>query len=100
VGKEARGLQRDSEPVGGVCRGRGSPYGALHGGVTQVGRHNGDGVVWGQGDRLLVQEVVVRWCSPRGGGSQTGGRSEATLDGEAHGGCDCGAFEAHRGGAA
>jgi hypothetical protein len=34
VGKEARGLRRDGEPVGGVRGGRGSIYGALHGGVT------------------------------------------------------------------
>jgi hypothetical protein len=100
VGKEARGLWRDGELVGGVRGGRSSQYGALHGGVTRAGRHNGDGAVWGWGDRPQVQEVAVQWCSPRGGGSRTEGRPKATLDGEARGGCDGGAAEAHTGGAA
>jgi hypothetical protein len=37
---------------------------------------------------------------PHGGGSWAGGRLKATLDGEAYGRCNCGASEAHRGGAA
>jgi hypothetical protein len=78
----------------------GSPYGALHGGATRAGRHNGDGMVQGLGGWLRVREVAVQWCSPQGGGSRTGGRPEATLDGEACGGCDCGASEAHHGSAA
>jgi hypothetical protein len=54
VGKEARGLRRDGELVGGVHEGRCSSYGALHRGATRAGRHNGDGVVRGRGDRLHV----------------------------------------------
>jgi hypothetical protein len=52
------------------------------------------------GGRFRVQGAPVRCWGPRGGGSRTGGRSEVMLDGEAHGGCDCGALEARHGGAA
>jgi hypothetical protein len=42
---------------------------------------------------------VHRW-GPRGGGGWAGGRPEATLNSEAHGGCHYVALKAHRGGAA
>jgi hypothetical protein len=65
--------------------------------ASAVGRASSMVTTWPKGRwRLLTSRrgAVCQW-GPHGGSGWAGGRSEATHDGEARGGCDCGAIEPH-----
>jgi hypothetical protein len=98
--REAGKLTR-SKPMSSGVRFLGSEGGVLTGvglsTASAIGRASSMVTTWPKGRwRLLTSRrgAVCQW-GPHGGSGWAGGRSEATHDGEARGGCDCGAIEPH-----